>query len=212
VRFFGKAQKPKKKGCKMVISEHDDRLVSAFIKAEVFQKIRSEQICGNHTIAVICGDCNHSEDIIKHHLKVCGHAPQLLGLNGGALLIPTNSPLRGARTRGNILIEDIVESVELKSINRVVLYAHTVCGKAHGIKLRFRDSIDLHVKAKERLKRSRVIQSRLESKKLSLYCFHHIYFPNGERKTFFINRPNWTQFHRETEFLPDEEIFKRYDV
>ena len=196
----------------MVISESDARLVTAFIKAEVFQKIKKEHLQGNQTIAILCGDCIHSGDIIDHHREVCGHAPHILALNGGSLLIPKNSPLNGASVRGNILIEDIVESVEFKGIKKIIIYAHNICGKAHGVRLSFRDSVALHVGAKRRLKQSRLICSRLEAQEPSIYCFHHVFFPNGDRKTFFISPPHWDIFSQITEGLSDEEICTRYEV
>lgn len=147
----------------------------------------------NGVIMISCADGHQMYDIFSHQLKMqegyC-HDPCIhtLAWNGGALRIPKESPAnKKDRTTHLDVLDDIRDSIKIKSIDTVALYVHAPCGKAQACGIDFLEMIHLLINAKIRLKN--------KVNNLHVACFMHIDFNNHKKRTYFISRHKWIEWN-----------------
>lgn len=135
------------------LSQEDLKLI-VLLKAEGVlvpvnpDKIKLEQ----GVILTSCSDGDQMPDIFTYHLNMSlgqGLQPRihLVALNGGGLLIPTQSQLVQDHHEDVILLKHIADACKLKGINTVLLYAHAPCGAAGLAGLTLEQVFGLHVQA-----------------------------------------------------------------
>jgi hypothetical protein len=147
-------------------------------------------------IMVACADGDQMPDLFAHQARlVSAHrdAPRVhtLALNGGALLIPTRSPLRNKALReGDVLCQHITAARKLKGISTIVLYGHTPCGAAGLHDLGIHDCISLLVEAKAQIRKT--------YPRVPIACFFHV-ADGAKKRTYFISPKRWRNYQEETE-------------
>lgn len=121
---------------KLTLSDTDRRDLSALIEDDVLEEIdplRAANPFG--TIAVMCADGDQMLDFITRHTNSFPDGPRrhhLLMLNGGAKLLPPDSPLVDADLHENeVLLAHIKSAIRFKGIETVVLYVHFPCAAAY---------------------------------------------------------------------------------
>jgi hypothetical protein len=172
------------------LSTHDRALVGDFREAGVFKDVVDDRLPQPEgVILVACGDGDELPELLgfvqkgmtRRDLSPRTH---LFTLNGGALLIPKDSPLNVGE--GDVLTRHIAEAVQLKGITTVSLYVHAPCGKAGTQNLGLDQTIPLLFKAKQ------TVQGWLPG--LSIACFAHIDKGKEGRRTYYVSRTAFAQF------------------
>jgi undecaprenyl pyrophosphate synthase len=99
-------------------------------------------------------------------------------LNGGSLLIPTDSPVRGETNmrEGQVLLKNIRRSVKA-GITTVILYAHWPCTAAHENHVDLLSAFWLHTKAITRVK---------EEVPTAFHLFSFFHFTNQGKKNTYV--------------------------
>jgi hypothetical protein len=142
-------------------------------------------------ILVACSDGDQLPDIfnnISHSFEGQRQSARIhtIALNGGALLLPENSPLVTPHREDEVLLEHIKVARELKNINTIALYTHAPCGAGTLAGLTLEQELDLLLAAKVRIKES--------LPGIKAVCFCHI--DRGESKrTYFVSRNKWILQH-----------------
>jgi hypothetical protein len=171
-------------------------------------------------VMVFCGDCDRATDKLRFKERLFekeGKKPRIhrLALNGGALLIPSESPLGGAQIRSQVFFEDVEEACALKGLRAVALYAHLPCGKAASRGLCLWETMELLMRAKMGIKAHFLAKGIT----ITVACFVHIdkgSDPEGNDRfnTYFASRNAWMKHRvelmnvgiRPTRFLPEEVV------
>lgn len=145
----------------------------------------------NGVILVACGDGDQFHDLFGYKASIL--APQQndvpprihpLTLNGGALLIPEESPFNAEIPYDQVLLRNIDGAMNLKGIRTVAVYVHAPCGMARTANLDIADVIRLLVSAKRRIRRE------LERPGLHVAAFCHVDWLEGKR-TYFVSGDAW---------------------
>ncbi|MDO8557802.1 MAG: hypothetical protein Q7S09_01250 [bacterium] len=156
------------------------------------QRMRQE----DGVICVTCADGDQMPDVFQQQVKFALEAgfkprPHQLSLNGGALLIPEESPLNKELREDATLLAHIRGGIKLKGIRTIVLYIHAPCGAAGLAGLTFKESIDLLIKAKDRIKKE-ILDVRVA-------CFCHVDREHGtghKKRTYFVDEERWETLKR----------------
>lgn len=143
----------------------------------------------NGVIMVACADGDQMPDIFLFQKKMeekQRKTPRIhtIALNGGALLIPENSPV--ATGESKILIGHIRVAMDLKKIKTIALYAHAPCGAAGLCKLSVEVILDLLIQAKMQIKR--------EISDAKVACFFHVDYGDGKKRTYFVSRDKYEEW------------------
>ena len=138
-------------------------------------------------IMVTCADGDQMPDVFKkqsEYLSTQRKTARIhtLALNGGALVVPADSPLNSELPKGEVIIDDIKGAMLLKGIKTIVLYAHAPCGAAGLCNLSVEQVIKFLVKAKEGLKSAFA--------DIKVACFFHVDWGDHKR-TYFISATKW---------------------
>lgn len=175
-----------------LLTNKEQDIVRQLRTRNILQEIAWDMFHNNPAAVVVdCPDCDQTEKT-RHHIsqirQIFGHARlHKIQLNGGALNIFPDSPLNGTLPRGLVILQEINETIELKGIGTVALYAHYPCGKArtHGISLV--RGIDIFVQGKLYVRKN--IPPHIK-----VGCF--FYIPTGEDagRTYFLGRPQWEEW------------------
>lgn len=176
------------------LTNTDRSVAEALRKAQVLLDVFPPQLeLARGVIMVACADGDQMPDLFAFEtglFKVAQVPPRIheLALNGGALLIAKDSPVRRAGGEDDVLLRHIDDGRTLKEITTVMLYAHAPCGAAALARLDLRTAISLLMEAKTRLKQ--------ELADLKVACFLHIDW--GDRKrTYFVSRDAWERWQGE---------------
>jgi len=142
-------------------------------------------------ILVACSDGDQLPDIfnnISHSFAGQRSTARIhtIALNGGALLLPANSPLVTAHREDEVLLEHIRVARQLKGIDTIALYTHAPCGAGTIAGLTLKQEIDLLLSAKSRIKE--------EFSDAKVACFCHIDRGDSKR-TYFVSRNRWILMH-----------------
>lgn len=179
----------------MRLSEHDEQIFNALHSAGVFRDIdRLSLDVTDGLIHVFCGDCDERDDLEGHLRSLCQiqtQRPRIhsLALNGGPLLIPTESPLvRTDQGADRLLISQLRSSVALKRIKSVVFHGHAVCGAADKHGLSFIESVRLTVEAREKAKQ---LLPDLNGIELLFHVRHH----DDRTRTHRVMPDAWISFN-----------------
>jgi len=137
-----------------------------------------------------CADGDQSFDLFTHLTKVVTVQrtdPRIhwFGDNGGALILPTNSPFNVNR-RGENRLEEMQEAHDLKGICTVALYSHAPCGKVGG-SMNLTAQVNHLVRAK--------IQVKERFSWAHVACFFHMDLGEGNKHTYFVSRKNWEEYY-----------------
>lgn len=174
------------------LMDSDRQLIQQLRKAGVLTKVEQEKLDQkNGILAVPCADGDQMSDLFAFQQKMQKghrHDPRLHmpSLNGGALLIPENSPLNKPDREDLIMLKHIRQGVELKGMDVVALYAHAPCGMAGLYSLNAEQVIDLLLQAKTRVKQT------LPGKTIA--CFFHVDYNDGRKRTYFVDRDKWEAY------------------
>lgn len=175
-----------------LLTKKEQGIVREFRSRKIFQDISWNMFHDNPAAIVVdCPDCDQMEKT-RHH---AGQIRQIFGqarihriqLNGGALNIAPHSPLNEILPRGLVLLQEINETIELKRITTVALYAHYPCGKARVHEISLVRGVELFVQGKLYVKKN--IPPHVK-----VGCF--FYIPTGEDagRTYFLGRPQWEEW------------------
>lgn len=145
----------------------------------------------NGVIMVSCSDGDQMSDIFHFQEKMQARQRDsqrihTIGLNGGALLIPENSPLNKPNGEDRVMLKHIKQAIELKGITTIALYVHAPCGAAGLCRLNMDQVLDLLIQAKRRIK--------AEIPGVTVACFCHV--DNGEKMTYFVSREHYEKWKR----------------
>ncbi len=186
-----------------IVLSHDERTeIKDLRDAGVFQEINTALLenMRSGTIFIPCADGHHFGDLFTYHTQICGHKDEQLhhplSLNGGALLIPNESPLLrredGSRRHDDaVLLENLVGAIQLKQPKAVILYAHAPCGMARLHRLSIHNECALLFTAKDRIRNA--------TKDLDvpdLRVWFHVYDSDKTvpYATYHLNRGSWSAY------------------
>ncbi|HUQ30255.1 MAG TPA: hypothetical protein VM103_01920 [Candidatus Paceibacterota bacterium] len=184
-----------------VLSENEHERIRVLRDKGVLEEINCEMLDNARQGAILipCADGHHFHDLFNHHTSICGaqHSAPMqhpLSLNGGALLIPEESPLRhqsdGSYTPDDeVLLRHLEGAIGLKKPKAVILYAHAPCGMARLHLLSVDDEFTLLAAAKERV-RTRIAPLGVTDVRL----WFHVCYADSKRRTYQFRRHAWNQF------------------
>lgn len=163
-------------------------------RGEVLRDVQQHQIdARNGVVLVACGDGDQFHDLYRHKTEIL--APQRgeprihpLILNGGALLIPHDSPFNRDLPNDGVLLQNIAGAIKLKDIRTIAIYVHAPCGMARSAELNFEEIIRLLVAAKRRIRHE---LSHVDGLKVAAFC--HIHWEDGKR-TYHVSADAWDRW------------------
>ena len=204
---------------RLTLTERDIRWIKVAKKFGFLQPIKPDELRGNKTIICVCGDDRHIQDKISHHSTICGCAPHVIALNGGATCFAEKPHFIDALVYREAMLASVIGAIEMKGIDRIGLYAHIPCGVMHNVGYGTRETLDVVFQGKEWFKEEPHIRGMMSSG-LKVYCHLHVCWnpatggecPETKRETFFAHRVTWKEFWRQNNFLEEEEIFRKYGV
>ena len=191
--------------CVSRVSEEDLKVVAMMERAGVLQPVLGNRLpTRNGAILLFCGDADQAIDLLQRSFEAIFTEgdlarPHLLADNGGALLLPRESPLyQACPSRGENFLDSFKESRQLKGIDTLVLEAHVPCGKAEQFGLSLDDVVRLLKMAKVR-----VLE---EIPDMTVACFIHIDRNGAGKSILFLDGAQW----RKWEQLTPEDRERRY--
>ncbi len=155
------------------------------------------------TTLVCCADGDQFDDLYANLAGMCLQKmpwPRIhtLTCHGGALIIPSDSPLNKG-FRGVNMIEDIVDAWSMKGTEMVALYAHAPCGAATKIGMSLAQILDNLVQAKLELKQA-LLKAGATTK---VVCLVHIDRGAEEgKRTYFLSAAEWQLMTRHNPIVP----------
>ncbi|HEY4510185.1 MAG TPA: hypothetical protein VJC15_04365 [Candidatus Paceibacterota bacterium] len=174
------------------LSQQDLEIIRELRAADVLQDVDGYRLNQRYGIILVCcSDGDQMPDIWRFQNGIMAKQRQEarihpITLNGGALLIPGDSPLNKDVQEDLVYLKHIAGAHQLKKIETIVLYSHAPCGAAGLAKLTLIDVITLLKKAGQRVRNS--FPSFFQ-----VVCFFHV--DNGESKrTYFVSGPKWEQW------------------
>jgi carbonic anhydrase len=178
-------------------ADRDNELFQTLRNAGVLQPL-NDHLLEKKALIVTCADGHQMPDLFNHHLKSCTRDDldelllHTIALNGGALLIPCDSPLVDQRDREDrVILRHLRKAIELKStptspVEQIVLYAHGPCGAAGLANLDLTGVLMLLMKAKLRLRKA---FSEIDN----ISCFFH-YDNAVTKRTYFVSKDKWIEW------------------
>jgi len=171
------------------------------VDRDYLQKLREKNILADvdahllnqkdGVIMIACSDGDQMPDVFKKQseliLDQCENPRiHVLALNGGALVVPNDSPLNQEINNAEVLLKNLEGAIELKKIHTLILYAHAPCGAAGLFNLDVNSVIEALVKSKE------IIKQRFTGLKVA--CFFHVDWGDHKR-TYFISASKWKNYN-----------------
>ncbi len=192
----------------------DNEMFQALGAAGVLQPLK-DHLLERKAVIITCSDGHQMPDLFNHHLNATCALHNLedcllhtIALNGGALLIPCDSPLIDKRDREDkVILRHLRKAIELKStpeapVEQIALYAHGPCGAAGLAHLDLADVLMLLMKAKLRLRKA---FSDIEN----ISCFFH--YDSGETKrTYFVHKDSWSEWIHKPGNEPLASVWNEY--
>lgn len=172
--------------------EKELRTVELLRRKGILENVSWEAFHVNYeAIIVDCPDCDQKEKA-RHHAEQVRNMfgsdrVHRIQINGGALNIAPQSPLNCQCSRGEVLKEDIRETIGMKGIERIGLYSHYPCGKGLKHDISLAENIDLLVKGKRHLR-------ELLPNSVVIGCFFYVCLGNNMGRTYFVNRSQWEEW------------------
>ncbi|MDP2735821.1 MAG: hypothetical protein Q8P12_06465 [bacterium] len=173
------------------LSQHDREFVRQLKDAGVLKDVADQRLDQvNGIILVTCGDGDETPELlefVRERMRLRNIKPRIhqLALNGGALLIPSRSPVN-TDGDGNVMLKHVVKSNGIKGIRTVALYAHAPCGAAGEAGINLRDVVALLFEAKDEI---------LRHADLDVACFLHVDHGQEKRRTYYVSRTAWNNMH-----------------
>jgi hypothetical protein len=175
------------------LTPFDQEYLGHLRSAGVLQELRAEKIpAQDGTVLIPCSDGDRLPDILVHHWNICnGHGGKFChhvqALNGGALLIPIRSPVRGHPDlrEDRVLLRHMRQGCEIKGVATVVLYGHAPCAAAYLANLNILQVIQLLINAKKR------VRKELSGVAREVLCFFHVDYNNNRKRSYYLERPAW---------------------
>ena len=172
----------------LVLSQTDREIVATMREFGVLADIDGHRVDQrNGVIMLPCSDGDQFPDVFRHQLRLTlAHrvSPRIhpISMNGGALVIPRDSPLKGALPIGEVMLDQIWQAMQLKGITTVVLYAHAPCGMAATYDMNFAEVVATLFQAK--------MAVREEHPDAKIICFAHV-DAGDKKRTYFVSRERW---------------------
>lgn len=179
-------------------ADYDNEMFQTLRAAGVLQPLK-DHLLEKKAVIITCSDGHQMPDLFNHHLNTTCALHNLdecllhtIALNGGALLIPCDSPLIDKRDREDrVIMRHLRKALELKStpeapIEQIVLYAHGPCGAAGLAALNLTEVLMLLMKAKLRLRKA---FPEVEN----ISCFFH-YDNSATKRTYFVSKEDWIEW------------------
>lgn len=179
-------------------ADRDNEIFQTLRAAGVLQPL-NDHLLEKKALIVTCADGHQMPDLFNHHVRSTCTKHNLddcllhtIALNGGALLIPCDSPLIDKHDREDrVILRHLKKAIELKStpkepVEQIVLYAHGPCGAAGLAELDLTGVLMLLMKAKLRLRKA---FSEMEN----ISCFFH--YDNAiTKRTYFVSKDGWIEW------------------
>lgn len=115
------------------------------VKEDLFRSV------GDLVIEVTCPDC-HQRKGWRDYLERFFTLRHPLMLNGGAVLIPEDSPLNIDGEEGRVFIRHIKKTIDLKKITVIILSVHAPCGVVREISMPMDQKLEFLLKAADRVR------------------------------------------------------------
>jgi hypothetical protein len=180
------------------LTEQDRNLIAAYRSAGVLDDLDSHKLDPQDgLIFLMCGDPDQHPEAYSHAIREITkagypsriHAPSPLG---GALRLAPDSPVNEATPGYDLcLLYDLNLVREKKGINTYALCVHAPCAVAALAGMSFADIIRYAFAAKLRIKQT------MPEAKVAVFC--HIDRGDGDKKTYFVCRARWEQYHRDAQ-------------
>ncbi|MEK7188950.1 MAG: hypothetical protein AAB671_00380 [Patescibacteria group bacterium] len=175
-----------------VLSENDAAAIRSLRQNNVLQDVAGHLLDQRDgVILVTCPDGDHFHDIFSQQMMMQNRHradPRIHPFNwhGGAIRLVADSPANQYPNEHLIFLDEIRDARSLKSINTVALYNHVQCGKAASCGIDFLQLMRLHMRAKAAI--------REMNSGISVACFLHVTYASGQRRTYFVSRPDWERW------------------
>ena len=192
----------------LMLTDTDREWISAMRKADVLANVDAHLIDPDGTILVTCADADQFPEIFVYknvlirRVRQHRRRPRIHTFvwNGGALRLVGNSPINRMDAKcgdcAKVFVNEVAGAISLKNIWRVALYMHAPCGKAHAAKLDFYESVKLLLRAKDELRvRLRASLPEESLLRLSIALFCHIDYGKGRKRTYYISRDRFMEWH-----------------
>jgi hypothetical protein len=186
------------------LSRADHDAIRSMRDFEVLEDIEGRRLkLEKGVLLVTCGDGDRAYDIFTTEAQRVGEQCEqsdprvhLLCWNGGAIRLAKKRHYRkrvidpDGRATDRVYLDEIRDSLRLKNISTVALYAHAPCSKAKLCGLAVVQVLDLLFEGKRRIK--------LENKDSTVACFLHVDYGlcNGKpkKKTYFASRERFAKW------------------
>lgn len=168
----------------MALALADQELVRELREFGVLQDVEGHRLDqSNGIILVSCSDGDQMPDIWQYQNGIMQSqrtSPRIqpLNLNGGALLIPEESPLNKEVHEDLVYLKHIREAMGMKGMYTVVLYAHGPCGAAGLAGLTLIEVLGLLKQAGRRVREA--------FPNAQVVCFFHA-DKGGTKRTYFVS-------------------------
>ncbi|MBX4187679.1 MAG: hypothetical protein KW793_00900 [Candidatus Doudnabacteria bacterium] len=178
----------------MGLSKIDTELLECYKAAKVFDSLDGHKLdAKSGLILVTCGDPDQFMEQFQYKVDTivesgCCKRIQPMTPLGGALRLAHDSPAnRETPFYAESLLFDMRYVTEHKDVSTVALYIHAPCAMAAYAGMSFRDIIEAAFSAKQRIK------EELPGVKVAVFC--HVDYGEGRKKTYFVCRSRWAQYH-----------------
>lgn len=180
------------------LDEENKRHFKSLRYGKVLRDVEGRRLEGRIGV-VTCGDGHQIGDILGYQVAVCGEHREdpvvhVLALNGGALLIPEDSPLNNDfPTTDLLLLEQMRVAKDVKDLSIFALYTHHPCAMAARVGLTLPQQINLLLEAKRRVKQT------MPGVKAACFCHVDHFSLNGEqkRRTYYVDEEqfkSWLEY------------------
>lgn len=169
----------------------DLELLKEFRNAGILEDVNPSKIKGKGVILVCCSDGDQMHDIFTHQVRIIevikpGPRIHTIAMNGGALLLPRDSPLSAELHEDEVMLWHIAGARKLKDIHTVVLYAHAPCGAAGLANLTLLKVIELLIQAAKRLN---TIYAQLQ-----VIPMFHVDYDGKKKRSYFLSIQKWNEW------------------
>lgn len=178
------------------LTDRDLELIASYKAARVLDNIDGHKLDPKTGLIIVsCGDPDQFPEMYDYKVadilnSGCQKRVTPMSPLGGALRIPMLSPANYATPYyGEYLMFDMKYLFDHKGISTVALYIHAPCAMAREAgNLSFEDIVRIAFTAKSHIK------ANIPGVRVAVFC--HIDYGDGKKKTYFIARQRWIQYHQ----------------
>lgn len=201
------------------LTPEEFRFLRELRKARALKTIQTHKIASGRkaraTVIIACSDGDRFPELLNHHRQICGDMECFHSVTaaGGALVLPTHSPMRTSHILGEtchwdtLVLGQTALGMQIKQTGVVHSYAHYPCGMCRAHNVSPEESITLHLAAKD------VLRERLgrctnehEQHDIDVACMVHIDYigwthelpagsiDRGDKRSYQLHRRNLLDF------------------